>query len=80
MGACPIHSRAETDATTTAEGTFEGGQALRRSVVGRAKTARAGKVQERVDIRRDVETRRRESLGEKGDKGAGETAEARPRR
>ena len=49
-------------------------------MAGRAKTARAVKAQERVDLRQDVENHQQESLGEKGDKGAGETAEARPRR
>ena len=41
---------------------------------------KAGTAKERVDLRRDMETRRRASIGEKGAKGTGETAEARPRR
>ena len=65
------------DTADATKATHEGGHALRRSAAGRAETALAGTSQERVDLRRDLETRGRASIGEERAKVTDEDAEAR---
>ena len=74
-----VHCGEETDNADATKITHEGGHALRRSAAGRAKTALARTAQERVGLRRDLETCGRAGYGEERAKGTEEDAEARPR-
>ena len=74
-----VHRGEETDAADSTKVTHEVGHALQRSAVGCAKTVLVGTAQERVDLRRDLETRGQVGIGEERAKGIDEDAEARPR-
>ena len=55
-GTHKVHHGEATDTADATKAANEGGHTLRRSATGRAETALAGTAQERVDLRRDLET------------------------